>query len=73
MAIWQPSGRQACQSQRGEKEGWLNSGLTPDRGRMKEGEQDSKRKIQRQKKTKQIKDNENSRLKKTVREVGSKG
>lgn len=70
MAIWQPSGRQACQSQRGEKERWLNSGLTSERGRRKDGEKDSKRQTETKK---QVKDNEKSRLRKTVREVGFKG
>lgn len=48
---------------------WVN----PRQGKNEGGRTRQQEKKQRQKKTKQIKDNENSRLKKTVREVGSKG
>lgn len=60
MAIWQPYVRQACQSHRGEKEEWLNSGLTPETERENEGGR--KRKQETNTDKKQEKDNKNLRL-----------
>lgn len=68
-AIWKTGLSVTERWERGMAELWVN----PRQGKNEGGRTRQQEKKQRQKKTKQIKDNENSRLKKTVREVGYKG